>query len=385
MATVASPIPQKEEFLFIVENMRIGGIQRLVLDECYSLIQLGYKASIISLSPQLMGDSILEVDSEFPLVQKISITYLESKKLFQLKHFYKLIRSNPRGKLITSHSASAVPLLRIASIVQRKRINITLYIHQLMTLSDTKQKLKRFVYSLFANEIAFSSNQFLLDWNVQLSQSNFHWAFQNKKMEFDRMGVYLPRLEWGMQNGKEVCDSRVPHLIFMSRISTWKGSQNFTEICNRNLNQKLHAIAFVSPSNRKELFDPIEFSSATAHVLYARGLTNTSINPYSIHIYPSNYGPKVRFPQSIGMNVLEMIACGIPSLISEEGFESWPELRDSPLVQVVNWGSEIAVDKAITNALNLSIEERKIATEKLLKTIAIEPHTNRIVERSKRD
>ncbi len=383
MPREVSPIPQPQEFLFIVENMRIGGIQRLVLDECYRLIQLGYQASIISLSPQLMDDSILEVDSEFPLVQKISITYLESKKLFQLKHFCKLIRSNPRGKLITSHSASAVPLLRFVSVIQRKKINLTLYIHQLMTLSDAKQKMKRFVYSLFANEIAFSSNQFLLDWNVELDQSKFHWVFYKKKMQFDRMGVYLPRLEWGKLNGKAVCESRVPHLIFMSRISTWKGSKDFTEICDRNLNQNLHAIAFVSLSSRKELFDPIEFSSETAHALYARGLTNTLIDPYSIHIYPSNYGPKVRFPQSIGMNVLEMIANGIPSLISEEGFESWPELRDSLLVQVVNWDSTIEVDKAITSALNLSIEERRKATEKLLKTISIEQHVDRIVERSK--
>jgi hypothetical protein len=252
-----------------------------------------------------------------------------------------------------------------------------------MTLSDAKQKMKRFVYSLFANEIAFSSNQFLLDWNVELDRSKFHWVFYKKKMQFDRMGVYLPRLEWGKLNGKEVCESRVPHLIFMSRISTWKGSKDFTEICDRNLNQNLHAIAFVSPSSRKELFDPTEFSSETAHVLYARGLTNTLIDPNSVHIYPSNYGPKVRFPQSIGMNVLEMIACGIPSLISEEGFESWPELRDSLLVQVVNWDSTIEVDKAITSALNLSIEERRKATEKLLKTISIEQHVDRIVERSK--
>jgi trehalose-6-phosphate synthase len=84
------------------------------------------------------------------------------------------------------------------------------------------------------------------------------------------------------------------------------------------------------------------------------------------------------------MNVLEMIASGIPSLISEEGFESWPELRDSLLVQVVNWDSKIEVDKAITSALNLSIEERRVATDKLLEVISIEQHVNRIIERSKR-
>lgn len=382
MAREVSAIPQLEEFIFIVENMRIGGIQRLVLDECYRLIELGHQPTIISLSPQLIDDSMFEIDSTFPLVNQISVIYLESNKLFQLRHFCKLIRSNSRGKLVTSHSASAVPLLRIASIFQRKRINLTLYIHQLVTLSDTKQKLKRFGYSLFANEIAFSSNQFLLDWNVELVQSKIYWAFHKKKMGFDRMGVYLPRLEWGKLNGKEICDSRVPHLIFMSRISTWKGSKDFTEICNRNLKQNLHAIAFVTPSSRNDLFDPIEFSSDTAHVLYARGLTNTLVDPNSIHIYPSNYGPKVKFPQSIGMNVLEMIACGIPSLISEEGFESWPELRDSLLVQVVNWDSKIEVDEAITRALNLSIEERRVATEKLFNTISIEQHVNRIVERS---
>ena len=383
MAREVIPVQQPEVLIFIVENMRIGGIQRLVLDECYQLIELGYKPTIISLSPQLIDDSMLEIDSEFPFVDQISVTYLETNKLLQLRYFCNLIRSNPRGKLVTSHSASAAPLLRIASIIHGKRINLILYIHQLVTLSDTKQKLKRFVYSLFTTEIAFSSNQFLLDWRAELDKNKIYRAFSSKKMSFDRMGVYLPRLEWGKQKGKEICDARVPHLIFMSRISTWKGSKDFTEICRRNLDEDLHAVAFVSPNNRMELFDPNEFNSKSSHVVYGRGLTNTLLDPMSIHIYPSNYGPKVRFPQSIGMNVLEMVACGIPNLISEEGFESWPEFRDAQLVQVVNWDSTVEVDKAIKRALNLSIQERQLESEKLVKIISIDEHVNRIIERSK--
>ncbi len=370
-----------QSFIFVVENLRIGGIQRLVLDECYQLIEWGHTPTIISLSPHLQGDSMLEIDTGYPLVKKVNVIYLNQSKLVHFRYFFKLIGGSSKEKLLISHSASATPVIRIASIFLGKRIKVTLFIHQLLALSDTKQKLKRFIYSLFANEIAFSSNQFLLDWQHEINKLPALRILFLKKMSFDRMGVYLPRLRWGTLNGEKICDLNVPHLVFMSRISSWKGSNTYVEICNRNLNAELHSIAFISRNNRIELFNPNDFRSAESHVVYEKGLTNVSLDPRSVHIYPSNYGPKIRFPQSIGMNVLEMLARGIPSLISPEGFESWPEFKNSSLVTIVNWSNPSAVDSAIADALDVTIKDRLAETVRLTSIISIERHVERIIER----
>lgn len=57
-----------------------------------------------------------------------------------------------------------------------------------------------------------------------------------------------------------------------------------------------------------------------------------SDNP--VYIYPTAYGDSVKYRQSIGMNVLEFIAPGMQGIISNEGFESWPEIKGNPIVQV---------------------------------------------------
>jgi hypothetical protein len=373
--------PTSKNFVFVVENLRVGGIQRLVLDECYQLIAWGHHPSIISLSTNLDGDSMLETDTGFPLTENLNITYLNGNKFLHLRHFIKLLQSKPKGSLVISHSASAVPILRVASILLRRKTRISLFIHQLLTLSDRKQKVKRIFYSFFANEIAFSSKQFQLDWQFETKENSVLAHLLHRKMNFDRMGVYLPRLKWGELNGERLCISSVPHLIFMSRISSWKGSKDYLEICRRNVNENLHAIAFISRTNRSELFNSTEFSTFNSHVVYEKGLTGTYVDPRSIHIYPSNYGARVRFPQSIGMNVLEMVGRNIPSLISAEGFESWPELENSQLVKVVNWNLPTEVDGAISSTLNLTLEERVKEKTRLEGVISIEKHVSRIVDR----
>lgn len=381
MSTNTSKDFPSKSFIFVLENLRIGGIQRLALDECYQLIAWGHEATIISLSPNLDGDNMLETDGDFPLSGNLKIIHLDQSKKTHLKYFLKLLSSKPKGTLIVSHSASAAPILRIASIILKKNVKITLFIHQLLTLSDSKQKIKRFIYSSFANEIAFSSNQFLLDWQFEFTRNKMLRLLMNKKLNFDRMGVYLPRLKWGEVNGASLCLSDNPHLIFMSRISSWKGLEDYIEICRRNLNDNLHAIAFISRTNRSELFNPDEFDSSISHVVYEKGLTSVSVNPRSIHIYPSNYGPEVRFPQSIGMNVLEMVGRNIPSLISPEGFETWPEFKESQLVKVVDWSVATEVDSTILSMLNLSPEDRIKEKTRLESVISIEEHAKRIIKR----
>ena len=80
------------------------------------------------------------------------------------------------------------------------------------------------------------------------------------------------------------------------------------------------------------------------------------------------------------MNVLEMISQGITSLISKEGFESWPELRESVLVKVVDWSNTDEVLRIVETSRNLPIQVRISEFEKLSEVISIENHCRRLVK-----
>jgi len=130
---------------------------------------------------------------------------------------------------------------------------------------------------------------------------------------------------------------------------------------------------------RKDIFNPDEFNSDYSHIIFNSSVTSLKLNIGSVHLYPSDYGPNIKYPQSIGMNVLEMISQGIPSLISKEGFESWPELRESELVKVVDWTNTDEVSRTVESSRKLSGQIRNKEFENLSEAISIENHCHRLV------
>jgi hypothetical protein len=217
-----------------------------------------------------------------------------------------------------------------------------------------------------------------MEWKLLLSRKKILKAIYRKKLDFDRMGVYLPRLASSDFRKQPVCSSNVPHLIFLSRVTTWKGFENFKLITDQYASPKIHTLAITTSNYRKDILNPQEFNTDYSHVVFNLSVKSLQLNDGSVHLYPSDYGPKVKFPQSIGMNVLEMISQGIPSLISMEGFESWPELRETELVKVVDWSNAREVSMTVAAATMLSPQIRKVEFERLAGVISIENHCRKL-------
>lgn len=371
---------KKDELNFVVvaENLRIGGVQRLLIDEAYQFLEWNEKPEIVSLSPKLHGDHLPDLDQEFQLSKKLKITYLNSSKFEQIKYFHCLMRKKESPRVFITHSTTGAALIRISSLLAFKKVLIILQIHQLISLSDKNQQMKRLLYSFFANKILFSSKQFLMEWELFLSKKKILKRIYRKKLVFDRMGVYLPRLSSADFRKQRLCTSEVPHLIFLSRVTTWKGFEKFKLITDQFASPKIHTLAMTASNYRKDILNPDEFNTDNSHVVFNSSVTSLQLNVGSVHLYPSDYGPSIKFPQSIGMNVLEMISQGIPSLISREGFESWPELRTSELVKVVDWNNPEEVSITVAAASTLPPELRKSEFEKLAEVISIENHCRRL-------
>lgn len=370
----------EQEFVIVAENLRIGGVQRLLIDETYQFMEWNRIPHIISLAPKFLGDHLPDLDAEFQQSKNLKITFLESKKIQQVKFFYQFIKKRNAPRVYITHSTTGAALIKIASWLTFKRVLVILQIHQLISLSDKNQQLKRIIYSMFANHVLFSSNQFLLEWRQLLISKKILNIIYRKDLQFDRMGVYLPRLYSPDYSKKEFCDKNLPHLIFLSRVTSWKGFEKFKVITKQFASHELHTMAITSSNYQTDILDPDEFNTDNSHLIFNLSVASLKINAGSVHLYPSDYGPGAKYPQSIGMNVLEMISQGVPSLISSEGFDSWPELRDSPLVKVVNWNDTKEVARVVEECLSLSDEARNQEMTKLARVISIDSHCTRLVQ-----
>jgi hypothetical protein len=369
----------KENFAIIADNLRIGGVQRLLIDEAYQFHEWNCTPRIISLSSRLPGDHLPDLDMEFPKCKNLEITYLDQNKISQFKFFFNLMREDNSPQIFITHSTTGAVMLRISSLICFKKVLIILQIHQLISLSDRRQQLKRILYSMCASHVLFSSKQFLLEWESVMSKKKCLRLIYRKSLKFDRMGVYLPRLASSDFRKRKLCETNVPHLIFLSRVTTWKGFEKFKSITNQLDSSKIHTLAMTASNYRKDILNPDEFNTNHSHVVFNSSVTSLQLNLGSVHLYPSDYGPNIKYPQSIGMNVLEMISQGIPSLISKEGFESWPELRESELVKVVDWTNTDEVLRTVDSSSKLSSESRKKEFENLSGAISIENHCRRLV------
>jgi hypothetical protein len=366
------------DFVIVAENLRIGGVQRLLIDETYQFLEWKSNPRIISLSPKLPEDHLPDLDQDYSQREKLKISYLNGSKVEQIKYFYRIMQEEDAPRIFITHSTTGAALIKVCAFMSFKRVLIILQIHQLISLSDKKQQLKRFLYSMCANHVLFSSRQFLLEWELIVSKKKLLKLFYRKSLKFDRMGVYLPRLASSDFTKLQLCKSNVPHLIFLSRVTSWKGFEKFKSITNQFASTDMHTLAMTASNYRKDILNPDEFNTENSHVVFNSSVTSLQLNLGSVHLYPSDYGPNIKYPQSIGMNVLEMISQGIPSLISKEGFESWPELRESLLVKVVDWKNSDEVSRLVEASRKLSMQVRNSEFDKLSEVISIENHCRRL-------
>ena len=76
---------------------------------------------------------------------------------------------------------------------------------------------------------------------------------------------------------------------------------------------------------------------------------------------------------SIGINVLECIALGIPSIISYDNFDGWPELRTTVLCVTTDWQRSDLTSK-IDRLSAMKISTLRAESERLISVVSIENH-----------
>ena len=368
-----------ETIVIVVDNLRVGGIQRIALDEAYSLADREYKIEIIHLEKRRPDDDIVAADYDF-FPQFSNKIHLHECSGTNLEIFRKITAflKQKSPKIVICHSAKAMPITFFSRQLLRKPGKMLLlgYVHQLITLSRLTQRVKRVIYFHFCDDLRASSNQFVLEMQYLRKRNLFFRLIAPKAMMFDRMGIYLPRIDYFQNREHQEVQISKPSILFLSRVVGWKGFDKY-----------LHVVSMLDPDSAKVVFAPSIYkgveslgkfeSKKNSLLVLDSQVARLKFLASSLHLYPTNYGEKVRNRQNIGMNVLECIALGIPTLITEEDFLSWPELRNSPLVEITNWDLKESVLKA-NRLLALSSEIKILESKKLRSVVSIEKHIESI-------
>jgi glycosyltransferase involved in cell wall biosynthesis len=355
-----------------VDDLRVGGIQRLVLDEAYALSESGYSVKIINFGAARENDSIIHVDNmtESQLNGlSIFITSIATTRASRLKELRSFIKENDVESIIC-HSPSTSFWFRLAALSKLRRIKISLWIHQVLTLSDSVQAIKRVILSTTANRIFFSAVQFKLEWESNAADRVIRKLRGKQHRVVDRLGVHIPRVL--RTTDSLACDSNATHAIYASRLTPWKGLDKFDQIIERNPSYHSVILTVNLPADRSPSI--VSSKKITEHLVICKSPSYLSNLDKAIHIYPTYYGEKVLNPQSIGLNVMEFALLGIPSLVSPEVISTYPELLDSTLVEFVDWSDVELVDSKIQSLANLTKNERITESRNIQGVCSIQNH-----------
>jgi glycosyltransferase involved in cell wall biosynthesis len=365
----------------IVDNLKIGGIQRLALDEGYYFKNSDVKAIIIVLDEAESEDSIVQVDKKYYVENPLDILYVGHSNFYKIFNLTKLIRNYGKQSIFVTHSASGVVFARIASVISLRKIKIILWIHQVITLSDKTQSYKRIFYSLLATKIYFGAAQFQSEWVKYIDSRRIIRKFYNKKTQVSRIGVYLNRVLWDKHDCIE--NDHGKNLVFASRLTKWKGIDTLERISQELLSDGYKTIIMTAKNSGSLLVIQDLYASSAFRIILDKCPSNLRGINNLIHIYPTDYGGHTTYPQSIGLNVLEFLALGIPSIISEESFKTFPELKNCLLIETCDWADISQLKTKVHKLESLSSFDRISASLSVRDAISIEHHAKVIISEIK--
>jgi len=350
--------------VIVVQNLKIGGFQRIALDQCYAFAERNMPIELVSLEKIASNECNNFVCQEKDLIEefKVNISYSAGTRLEQFKYFYRMLSQTVEPIQFLSHSLRATVLIRLAGLLQKNKFHINTTIHQIPSLSTPLQIRKRFFYALFSHKLFIFSAQAKLDWEAKISESLLlRILFSSKPITLLRNGVFLKRLPPILQPSQELKKSEV-RLVFIGRPTSWKGVDTILHLADNKAMEEARFL-FYFPYTNESIFVSIpDKVNDRITTQIGKSIRDYAPKVGDIHLYPANYGVRSSYIESISINCLEMIAMGVPSLVTKGGLSTWPEFANSSLVHEVDWTNQIETVKKI-----LDIQKNSISYYQILK------------------
>lgn len=344
----------RTSILILVDNLRVGGIQRQVLDQMYLMSDLKIKSTLLVFDKvsTLNYSNFFTIESQFIKDKNLNIVFSTSKLRDQIEIIKRLIETD-ETTLILDYTLSGSLKVRIAQIFSTHKIPVHCIVQQLASLSDSKQRYKRMFMAQFSTHLFANSVNYKRDWMKYTSKNLITKMFLSKKLSVIRNGIYLPRLNNSKLVQKSLLlDKKIwVRFIFLGRLRAWKGLDNLSKIDNLLKNKSSFLI--ITPEVEPQVIQLLE-KEFGSRVEFMFGKTPTDYEPKigDIHIYAVDYGDKFEIIESVSTNCLEMAFIGVPSLITKGGGDNWPELKANSLIFEVDWGNAESILSGVNSAIN---------------------------------
>jgi len=357
----------------LVDDLRIGGIQRLCLDQAYYLSDIGIDCEIWVYSKFDEDLESLE-NQEVDLISSklIKIIHLSGRRREQGIETIKLLRVGSFDNII-AHSLRGSVISYLARPLIFKKYKILLTIHQLPSLSNFTQKFKRMFYSQFTDKLFIYSLAALNDWEKARRESLILRIISWKKTPvLCRNGVYLNRLP--ILRPRVSPNSEVKRLIFLGRLTSWKGLEVFLRMSKINDLDDLKFLIISPTSPQKIISEVSNIDFEKFEQIIGKSLTNIELCHSDLHIFPVNH--QNEFIESVSINVLEMSVLGIFSLVTKGGMYTWPELIELGIVKEVDWNNNAEI---VTEIFRLKGIKQSETILKIRELISIENNIKKLL------
>ncbi len=364
--------------LIFVDNMRIGGYQRLALDEAYALSDRGWTTSLFTLEQTSNPNSVIDltnIESEFLAKKSIQVNVLPKSRIKLFFTIRKLLKSLDFSALVISHSLRSSFVLKLVQFtVINSNYTINTKIHQIPQLSDSRQRFKRFLYSQFTDNLFCFSEAVKANWYSQFG-STFEWVVRlGKDIKLLRNGVYVPRIPTLSRDQNE----NRPRIIFLGRITFWKGLEVVAELAKIQSLSSFDFLLIVPQWNDDEVKDLRLILGNRLKIISGKSVNEIKFFQGDVHIYPTQYPFDSSVAESISLNCLELAVVGIPSLVTKGGQKTWTESVFMNFFIEVNWVDVSYVAKKIQS---VSLESINADVQlQMLKLVDVNNEIDRLIE-----
>lgn len=362
----------------VVQNLKIGGFQRVALDEAYAFSSKGFRVVLVVLEQSEKDYAKSFYIREIDLIEKfeIQLSVVSGNRRQQLISFRSLIRNSDFNQYYISHNLRASVLIRLASIISARKVQIYTVIHQIPSLSDRIQRFKRFLYARSSNKLFIFSAAALEDWNKRINSNRFlKMLYRSKNIELLRNGVFFGRINIE-PTFVTASQTRELRMIFIGRPTFWKGIGTVLALAKTEQLSNSKVVLYLPYAN-DSLFQNLP-DSLTSRLEIVIGKTFKDYVPRlgDVHLYPADYGSS-EFVESISINCLEMASVGVPSCVTKGGLATWPEFSNNEIVKEIEWVNLSEAAQIILNCSQIQFSDLEL--EKVRDFISIKNHINTLV------
>lgn len=349
------------KIIVLVDHLRIGGRERLALDQMYAMSDRQIESILVSLDSDAthLNPNFLSQKQEQAFINKIKKIELTNRKSRWIIYLWRLY-GKFKPDLIIAHTLPAVAVSRILRLFMCKKFHINAVIHQLPSLSDKNQRYRRMFYSQFADSLFGYSKAVKMDWDKHVASNKIAKLLFKRRIEVLRNGIYINRLpprQWKIYPGTKKVNSSL-RLVFIGRIIAWKGIEKFTEIYDA-IKDMRPRLLIITPSANFEIQEKL-YKVFDGKVEFLIGGTLADYTPEmgDVHVYPVDYGPAAQYVESISLNCLEMAILGIKSVVTSGGCGTWPELVKNGIFIETDWNSLAHIRSSILSASQDSLNDQ---------------------------